>query len=80
MKQIFQCVLIKYCPMWSYDARQVNPFEQMPNLAKSHPFLSLYNSKYEHHRDLNNGLNEAGHLYQLRYQLYLYLNYVNKLN
>ena len=42
--------------------------------------LSLYNSRYEHHRDLNNGLNEAGHLYHLCYQLYLYLNYVNKLN
>ena len=42
--------------------------------------LSLYNSTYEHHRDLENGLTETGHLYQLRYQLYLYLNYVNKLN
>ena len=58
----------------------INPFAQMPNLAKTHPFFSLYNSRYEHHRDLNNGLNEAGHLYHLRYQLYLYLNYVNKLN
>ena len=63
--------------------RKINPFAQMPNLAHSHflcLILSLYNSRYEHHRDLRIGLNESGHLYHLRNQLYLYLNYVNKLN
>ena len=71
---------------WSYDWSYPYINQQQPltilfmNTNWMGLTLSLYNSRYEHHRDLNNGLNEAGHLYHLRYQLYLYLNYVNKLN
>ena len=57
-----------------------NPFAQMPNQANSHPcFCALLWGFITHEMSITETWNEAGHLYHLQYQLYLYINY-NKRN